>query len=251
MARSHSQASASQNASRQNRNALEIEKPLSSAPSRVRTPGPTSMRRIIADAAYTTATKTSDILTSAATGVIDEITGQGSARRRSQQMSEMSAPAMQSNEGGVQIPTYAEFAQQEEQKRIQFFQEQQRMAAEFATKRMNEDRKKIEEIHEMLRKEIDKYEKAQKKMDDNLERIKKMLILEQQQTKAGIYHITHAEVLVLMFRAFLANINESNTWLEALITKKSKRGSLFATRSKKSGTQYSMSQEISLARSVG
>lgn len=116
---------------------------------------------------------------------------------------------------------------------------------------MKEDRRKIDEIHEMLRKEIDKYEKAQRKMDENLEKIKKMLILEQQQVKAGIYHISHAEVLVMMFRTFLANVTESNTWLEALISRKSKRGSLFAVRSKKSGTQYSMSQELSIARSSG
>lgn len=129
--------------------------------------------------------------------------------------------------------------------------EQQRAAEAVARKRMDEDRKHIDEIHEMLRKEIEKYEKAQHTMNENLEQIKKMLLLEQQQAKKGIYHVTNAEVLVMMFRAFLANINESNTWLEALISRKKKRGSLFATRTKKQGTQYSMSQELTLARSTG
>jgi len=35
-----------------------------------------------------------------------------------------------------------------------------------------------------------------------------------------------------------------------MVSKKKKRGSLFAVRSKKAGTQYSMSQELSNARSV-
>ena len=43
---------------------------------------------------------------------------------------------------------------------------------------------------------------------------------------------------------------ESRTWMQALMSKKAKRGSAFAARSKKQGTAYSMSQELSNSRNV-
>lgn len=230
---------------RNSRNSYEVEKSYSQAPSRrVRTTD-SSVISTVQDAAYDTARAVGDTLSNVATGFIDELTGYD----RGQDDAEVTPQSP--DRGGVRIPTYAEFQQEQEQKQTQFFMEQQRAAEAEARKRMDEDRRHIDEIHEMLRKEIDKYEKAQHTMNENLEKIKKMLLLEQQQAKKGIYHVTHAEVLVMMFRSFLANINESNTWLEALISRKSKRGSLFATRSKSKGTQYSMSQELSIARSTG
>ncbi len=246
---SHTGANSPSN--RNNRNSLEVEKTLGQTPVRRRRPTPTSLQ----DVAYNTAQGIGNTLSNIATGVINEATGFTSRTNHADydsssqeaQSSLMSSP----DRGGVRIPTYAEFQEQESAKQNQFFLEQKRAAEAAANKRIDEDRKRIDEIHAMLRKEIEKYEKAQHTMNENLEKIKKMLLLEQLQAKKGIYHITHAEVLVMMFRSFLANINESNTWLEALISKKKKRGSLFAVQSKKKGTQYSMSQELSIARSTG
>ncbi len=230
---------------RSNRSSYEVEKPYSQTSPRRGRSSDSSIGSRIQDAAYNTARAMGDTLGNVATGIIDDVTGFNRDKD-----SVESAP-QSPDQGGVRIPTYAEFQQEQENKQTQFFMEQQRAAEAEARKRMDEDRKHIDEIHAMLRKEIEKYEKAQHTMNENLEKIKKMLLLEQQQAKKGIYHVTHAEVLVMMFQSFLANINESNTWLEALISRKSKRGSLFATRTKSKGTQYSMSQELSIARSTG
>lgn len=227
---------------RNSRNSYEVEKPYAQSPKRRVRSADSTIGSRIQDAAFNTSQAVADTLSNVASGFIDGVTGYNQGQEQVQQSPDM---------GGVRIPTYAEFQQEQEQKNAQFFMEQQRAAEAQAKKRMDEDRKQIDEIHSMLRKEIEKYEKAQHTMNENLEKIKKMLLLEQQQAKKGIYHVTHAEVLVMMFRSFLANINESNTWLEALISRKSKRGSLFATRTKSKGTQYSMSQELSIARSTG
>ncbi|MBP6994445.1 hypothetical protein KBB12_04335 [Candidatus Woesebacteria bacterium] len=230
---------------RNSRNSYEVEKPHAQSPSRRGRSTDSTIGSRLQDAAFNTSQAVADTLSNVASGFIDGVTGYDRGQGSAEQVQQ--SPDM----GGVRIPTYAEFQQEQESKQSQFFMDQQRAAEAQARKRMDEDRKQIDEIHSMLRKEIEKYEKAQHTMNENLEKIKKMLLLEQQQAKKGIYHVTHAEVLVMMFRSFLSNINESNTWLEALISRKSKRGSLFATRSKSKGTQYSMSQELSIARSTG
>lgn len=226
------------------RNQFEAEKAYSQRPSHVNSPD-TSAGSSLQDAAYNTSRAVGDTLSNVASGFVNEITGFDNGQDYAE------APPQSPDRGGVRIPTYAEFQQEQENKQMQFFMEQQRAAEAESRKRKDEDHKRIDEIHAMLRKEIEKYEKAQHAMNENLAKVKKMLLLEQQQAKKGIYHITHAEVLVMMFHSFLININESNTWLEALISKKKKRGSLFAVQSKSKGTQYSMSQELSIARSTG
>lgn len=66
----------------------------------------------------------------------------------------------------------------------------------------------------------------------------------------GIYHVRFFEVLLSIVRSLREKVGESATWLEAMMSKKKKRGSLFAARSKNQGTQYSLSQELQVTRSV-
>ncbi|MDO9027792.1 MAG: DUF5660 domain-containing protein, partial [Candidatus Roizmanbacteria bacterium] len=68
--------------------------------------------------------------------------------------------------------------------------------------------------------------------------------------KPGIYHIRFLELVLSILRTLRAKVGESKTWLQALMSKKKKRGSLFVVRSKKQGTQYSLSQELQSSRSV-
>ena len=141
---------------------------------------------------------------------------------------------------------------QAEQRRMQSFFTEQKATSENRYKQLaEEDSKKIEEIKHMIKKEIDRYDRLQSQMNENIERAKKLLLLEQKDIKAGLYHVTMAEVLLMALQNVIVDISRSNNWLEALISRKKRRGSLFATRSKKQGTQYSMSQELSVARSTG
>lgn len=68
--------------------------------------------------------------------------------------------------------------------------------------------------------------------------------------KPGLYHIHFLELILQFLRGLKRKVGEANTWLEAMQSKRAKRGSAFSARSKKRGTQYSMSQELQTARNV-
>lgn len=68
--------------------------------------------------------------------------------------------------------------------------------------------------------------------------------------KPGIYHVRFLELILSYLQILTAKVGEAKTWMSAMRTKKAKRGSLFAARSKNQGTQYSLSQELQSSRSV-
>jgi len=69
--------------------------------------------------------------------------------------------------------------------------------------------------------------------------------------KVGIYHVRYYEMILQYLRGLKAKVGEAKTWLMAMQSKKASRGSAFGARAKKKGTQYSLSQEHQVARSVG
>ncbi|MCX7956044.1 MAG: DUF5660 domain-containing protein, partial [Patescibacteria group bacterium] len=68
--------------------------------------------------------------------------------------------------------------------------------------------------------------------------------------KPGIYHVRFLEIVLNLLKALRAKVGESSSWLQAMITRKKKRSSLFSGRAKKMVTQYSLSQELQTTRSV-
>ena len=110
-------------------------------------------------------------------------------------------------------------------------------------------KKEIKQLTEEVRKEIELIKKADKSLLQEVKDIHK-LTLDQLPEKPGVYHIRFFEIVLSILRSLRAKIGESRTWLQAMISKKKKRGSLFAIRSKKQGTLYSLSQELQSARSV-
>jgi hypothetical protein len=108
---------------------------------------------------------------------------------------------------------------------------------------------KIAELTELIKKEIDFLKKDNSSLLNEVKDVEK-LTLNDLPEKPGIYHVRFLEVVLNVIRHLRAKVGESRTWLEAMVSKKKKRGSLFAARSKKSGTQYSLSQELQTARSV-
>ena len=155
------------------------------------------------------------------------------------------------DKGGVRIPTFEEYRKQQESKNSQFFEMKRQEEEAAAKKREQEEQRQLDEVYKELEQEIKKYEAQQQKMDENIEKLKKLIIAERtNKYKKGKYAFTVAEIGRMIMKTALVNISESNNWLEAVTTKRKKRGSLFAARSKKQGTQYSMSQELSVTRSV-
>lgn len=110
-------------------------------------------------------------------------------------------------------------------------------------------RRQIKELIELIRKEIQLIKQADKSLLAEVKDIE-AISLNEIPAKPGIYHVRFFEILLRILRTVRAKIGESKTWLQAMISKKKKRGSLFAFLSKKKGTQYSLSQELQLTRAV-
>lgn len=110
-------------------------------------------------------------------------------------------------------------------------------------------REQVKQLIEQIRQEVQYIKKADKSLLNEVKDIEKFT-LETVSEKPGIYHVKFLEIVLRILRSVRMKVGESRTWLQALMSKKKKRGSLFAARSKKQGTAYSMSQELSNARSV-
>lgn len=110
-------------------------------------------------------------------------------------------------------------------------------------------KREIAQLTEMIRKEIEAIKKSNASLLAEVKDVEKLAINELPE-KPGIYHVRFLEIVLSLLRTLRAKVGESHTWLQAFISRKKKRGSLFAVRSKKQGTAYSLSQELQNARSV-
>jgi len=110
-------------------------------------------------------------------------------------------------------------------------------------------KKEIKELTEQVRKEITLLKKAESSLLNDVKDIEKLSV-EQLPEKPGIYHLRFLEVVLTILRALRAKVGESRTWLQAFVSKRKKRGSLFMSLSKKKGTQFSLSQELQATRAV-
>ncbi len=107
----------------------------------------------------------------------------------------------------------------------------------------------IKELTEAIRKEIEMVKRADNSLLSEVSDIEKLTINALPE-KTGIYHVRFLEIILSLLRTVRAKIGESKTWLSAMVSKRKKRGSLFASLSKKKGTQFSLSQELSSSRSI-
>lgn len=110
-------------------------------------------------------------------------------------------------------------------------------------------KRQIKELTEQIKKEIELIKKADTQLLNEVKDIEK-IAMEELPDKPGIYHVRFLELVLNMLRTLRARVGESKTWMQAMISRRKKRGSLFAALTKKKGTQYSLSQELSSSRSV-
>ncbi len=184
-----------------------------------------------------------DALSSMATATVNEITGQNTDYSSDYDES--------SPDGGVRIPTFEEYKAQQEAKNNQFFYAKQQEESAARARAEAEEQKKLDAIYEQLDIEIKRFEAVHKQMDENIEKLKKLVIADRtNKYKKGVYAFTTAEIGRLIMKTALINASHSNNWLELLMTKRNKRGSMYSARSQKQGTQYSKSQELTITRSV-
>jgi len=109
--------------------------------------------------------------------------------------------------------------------------------------------REVEELTKQIKQEVVMLKKTSAELDQNIKQVEK-ISLESTPEKAGIYHVRFLEIVISLLQSIREKVGDSSTWLTALISKKKKRGSLFAAHSKSKGTQYSLSQELQSARSI-
>ena len=106
----------------------------------------------------------------------------------------------------------------------------------------------IKELLKQIKEEIKAIKSADSILSAEIKAAEKLTI--EVDPKGGVYHIRFLEVVLRLLHTARKKIGESSAWLDVMSSKKKKRGSAFAVLSKKQGTQYSMSQELSNARST-
>lgn len=181
------------------------------------------------DLGGSTAKKTADAFGSIGGGMLDQFFG--------------SSDYDDDNEFGLPTNIKKESAQKSKQKQeVKVFNYQEYYENTLIKKQINE-------LTEQIKKEIEAIKKGDAALLQEVKDIEKLTI-ESLPEKPGVYHIRFLEIVLGILRTLRAKIGESKTWLQALVSRKKKRGSLFAVRSKKSGTQYSLSQELQSARSI-
>lgn len=107
----------------------------------------------------------------------------------------------------------------------------------------------IEQLTAQIRQEIIMLKKSSADLAQEVQQVEK-ISLQSLPENAGIYHVRFLEVMIALLQTVREKIGDSSTWLTAMVSKKKKRGSLFAVNAKKKGTQYSLSQELQSARSI-
>jgi hypothetical protein len=146
---------------------------------------------------------------------------------------------------------YEQFQKQAEQKK----KEQLRPALKpesfinIFDQRKQEELRTIRQLTETIQKELVALRQADQALQSDIADIEKV-VLNSGNEKPGIYHIRFLEMVLEVIKNLRAKIGESRTWMQAMTSKKAKRGSAFAARSKKSGTSYSMSEELKITRNT-
>ncbi len=118
--------------------------------------------------------------------------------------------------------------------------------------RERKEEKEIEELKElikMIEKEVKEIKRKSNQVLQNVQDIENTVI-NTHEKEPTLYIFRVLNTFLQILRSVNLNLPSSSTWMEAMQSKKAKRGSLFAARAKKQGTAYTQSQEISNARSV-
>lgn len=110
-------------------------------------------------------------------------------------------------------------------------------------------RDQIQNLLQQIKQEVQYIKKADASLMNDVADIEKFT-MDTLSEKPGVYHVKFLEIVLRILQTVRAKVGESHTWMKALMSKKAKRGSAFASRSKKQGTAFSMSQELSNSRSV-
>ena len=120
----------------------------------------------------------------------------------------------------------------------------------FSLREQRESREiqQIKELLKQIKMEIKAIKQADAALKEQLKEAENLTL--EVDPKAGTYHINFLEVVLKLLHTARMKISESGAWMAAMQSKRKKRGSAFMANSKKHGTQYSQSQELTPSRAV-
>jgi len=108
----------------------------------------------------------------------------------------------------------------------------------------------IQQLIEQVKQEIKMIKQQNQAMLAEVKDVEKLTLDSSSKESSKPYDASFLEVILSLLRTIRLKIGESNTWLQAMVSKRKKRGSAFAVRTKSMGTQYSLSQELQVTRNV-
>jgi len=82
-------------------------------------------------------------------------------------------------------------------------------------------KKEIKQLTTLIKKELEYIRKSNQSLITEVKDIEKLTI-ENPSLKTGIYHVRFLEIILSLLRSLRSKVNESRTWLSALISKKKK-----------------------------
>ena len=107
----------------------------------------------------------------------------------------------------------------------------------------------IQALIEQVKQEVKMIKQSNESLLSEVQDVEK-LTLSSEREKGRTYDIAFLEVILSLLRTIRLKISESGTWMQAMVSKRRKRGSAFAVRTKEKGPQYSLSQELQVPRNV-
>lgn len=96
---------------------------------------------------------------------------------------------------------------------------------------------KIRELQETIKHEIKALKQASSSVDEQVHNIEKQ-VMSSTKEQAGVYHVHFLETLLSMLKLLRVKVSEAGSWLQAIQTKKAKRGSMGHTVHKQQNEEH-------------
>lgn len=96
---------------------------------------------------------------------------------------------------------------------------------------------KIRELQETIKHEIKALKQASSSVDEQVHNIEKQ-VMSSSKENVGVYHVHFLETLLSMLKLLRVKVSEAGSWLQAIQTKKAKRGSMVRTVHKQQNEEH-------------
>lgn len=104
----------------------------------------------------------------------------------------------------------------------------------------------IRELTEQIRREVKAMKQMEQTIANDIKDIEKLALEQMPEGSVGIYHVRFLEIVLSIMKSLRAKINESHIWMQALTSRRKRRG--YKSNSADLGNKYTQSDELKAAR---